>query len=126
MVETLNTHETANSLYSMLGTGLLFYEGRYWLAENYNAELYGGGWFASPIYETENGLEVRPAGGNWCYKSNGAIEAQSLNNEQMKQIYQSWIKHLDWTCKMIEKYPDEINKLQTQADYFRGLLLACA
>ncbi len=31
-------------------------------SKSYNAELYGGGWFASPIYETQNGLEVRPAG----------------------------------------------------------------
>jgi hypothetical protein len=89
---------------------IIFYKGRYWLAEKYDDNLYGGGWFASPIYETETGLEVRPAGGDWCYKSNGAIISEILPNEKLEQIYCSWQKHLEWTCGIIEKYNGECKK----------------
>ena len=111
---------------ALLGTGLVWYKGSYWLAKTYNPELYGGGWFASPIYETKDGLEVRPAGGNWCYKSNGAIVAEGLTNNQKKQVYDSWIKHLKWTCNIVEKYPKEVEKYNRQISYFDALRKACS
>ena len=73
---------------------IIFYKGRYWLAEKYDDNLYGGGWFASPIYETETGLEVRPAGGDWCYKSNGAIISEILPNEKLTQTAKSELKFI--------------------------------
>lgn len=100
---------------------LIWYDSRYWLADTFNAELYGGGWFAYPIYENEEGLEVRPAGGGWCYKINGAIMAEGLTNDQKRKIYESWIKHLEWTCKMIDNFPKEIEKYKKQISYFHML-----
>ena len=54
------------------------------VTEKYDNELYGGGWFASPIYQEGEILEVRPAGGNWCYKVNGAKPVH-LSNGKKKQ-----------------------------------------
>ncbi|MDC9722922.1 MAG: hypothetical protein PSN34_09120 [Urechidicola sp.] len=121
-----DTKETSNELYKLLGTGLVWYDGRYWLAETYNPKLYGGGWFASPIYGTNDELEVRPAGGNWCYKNNGAIEATDLTTDQKKQIYDSWIKHLNWVCGHIQKYPNDLKMYNEKIDYFKALRKDCA
>ena len=96
--------------YKFLGQELIFYKDRYWLADTYNDELYGGGWFASPIYETVEGLEVRPAGGNWCFKSRGAIVLESLTPIQKLQVYDSWIKHLKFSRKIVLDYTEEVNK----------------
>ena len=123
---TVNEPTKAMPYDTLLGTGLVWYDGRYWLAEEFDPELYGGGWFASPIYETKDGLEVRPAGGNWCYEENGAIKATGLTNEQKQQVYDSWLKHLNWTCKIVEKYPEEVKKYNEQIIYFEALRKACA
>lgn len=126
--DPLHRNESPNSLinmskYSNLGTGkIIGYDGRRWMVEEYNPDLCGGGYFASPIYESENGLEVRPAGGNWCYKANGAIEI-TVDDVLKRQIYQSWLNHLIWTRNFIGKFKaDKVDELESQITYFNNLM----
>lgn len=110
----------------MLGDGIINYDGRLWLVEKYDNELYGGGWFASPIYQVGDKLEVRPAGGNWCYKINGAKEFK-LEPEKRKQVYESWIAHLEWSNNFIgSDYPDATKDYLDKISFWRGLSTAIA
>jgi hypothetical protein len=142
--EISTTEKTPIALKQMLCTSfsankqgaIIFYDGKLWLVDHYNAELYEGGYFASPIYVNDNGqYEARPAGGNWCYKVNGAKETDTMPIDRLKQTYQSWIDHLNWTCKIIAGSMDiknnadckkEYKKLQNDIAYYEGLLKNCA
>ena len=96
--------------YIFTGIGdILFYEGRYWLPEKYDSEIYGG-WFASPVYETKDGLEVRPSDAKWIYRINGADIAKFISKEQKQQIIKSWIAYLK-KMKIVE---GEVRDVQTQ------------
>ncbi len=98
------------------------YDGRYWLVEKYDADLYEGGFFAVPIYFDENQkAEVRHAGSNWCYKCNGAF----LKDPEKKVIieaYESQIKHLEWCKKMQKEYKDNLLKINTKIEHYKKLL----
>lgn len=110
----------------VLGDGIINYDGRLWLAEKYDDELYGGGWFASPIYQEGERLEVRPAGGNWCYKVNGAKPVH-LPNDKKKQVYESWIGHLEWSNNLLgDKYPEAKKEYSEKLSFWRGLSNAIA
>ncbi len=104
----------------------IYYDGKYWLVEKYNQELYEGGFFAVPIYFLEDHTaEVRHGGSNWCYKCNGAF----LKNPEKKvinQAYESQLKHLNW-CKSIQikstdYYESTNNKINKQIKFYEDLL----
>ncbi|WP_374552111.1 hypothetical protein [Flavobacterium sp.] len=100
--KTSINHDTLPDAKHLLGDGIIFYDGKYRLAE----KITENGWFCSPIYETENGLEVRPAGGNWASIHNGAVKINDYPTEKKKQVYKSWINHLEKSIKFISKHPN--------------------
>ena len=122
---TTNTFDTANSNV-MLGDGIISYDGRFYLAEMF----VNNAWFASPIYETGNGIEVRPAGGNWFFIQNGAKKVDDFPSDKKKKVYQSWIEHLERTISYVRKNPNFeeswiITPLE-QINFWRNLLNAIA
>ena len=123
--EPLNLAENGNSTKPLLVAGLISYEGRQWLAEEYSEEIGNGAWMASPIYHTDNGLEVRPAGGNWCFKSRGAVPS-ILEAENQKEVYESWIKHLQKTISFLRgKYPKVELDYKNKISFWQSLADAC-
>ena len=110
---------------NVLVAGIISYEDRQWLAEEYSAEIGNGAWMASPIYHTDNGLEVRPAGGNWCFKSRGAVPS-ILEPEKQKEVYESWIKHLQKTINFLRgKFPEVELEYKSKISFLEGLTDAC-
>ena len=109
----------------MYNTDIISNKGKLWLAEKYDDQLYGGGWFASPVYVVGEIMEVRPAGGNWCYKTHGAIIVTNLTKEQKHQIYSSWLEHLKWTKKMVKGYIGEERRLVKNIKHFNKLIEKC-
>ena len=87
-------------------------------------------WFASPIYEIGNGIEVRPAGGNWFFIQNGAKKVDDFPSDKKKKVYQSWIEHLERTISYVRKNPNfEESWIKTpleQINFWRNLLNAIA
>jgi hypothetical protein len=123
--EPLNLAENGNSTKPLLVAGLISYEGRQWLAEEYSEEIGNGAWMASPIYHTDNGLEVRPAGGNWCFKSRGAVPS-ILEAENQKEVYESWIKHLQKTISFLRgKFPEVELDYKNKISFWQSLADAC-
>ena len=120
---TINTFDTANSNV-MLGDGIISYDGRFYLAEMF----VNNAWFASPIYEIGNGIEVRPAGGNWFFIQNGAKKVDDFPSDKKKKVYQSWIEHLERTISYVRKNPNfEESWIKTpleQINFWRNLLNA--
>jgi len=110
----------------MLGDGIISYDGRFYLAEMF----VNNAWFASPIYETGNGIEVRPAGGNWFFIQNGAKKVDDFPSDKKKKVYQSWIEHLERTIYYVRKNPNfEESWIKTyleQINFWRNLLNAIA
>ncbi len=110
---------------NVLVSGIISYEGRQWLAEEYSEEIGNGAWFANPIYYTDNGLEVRPAGGNWCFKSRGAV-LSILEAEKQKEVYESWIKHLQKTINFLRgKFPEVELDYKNKISFWQSLADAC-
>jgi hypothetical protein len=110
---------------NMLVDSIISYEGRQWLAEEYSEEVGNGAWMASPIYHTDNGLEVRPAGCNWCSKTRGAVPV-FLEPEKRKEVYESWIKHLQKTINFLRgKFPEEELEFLKKISFWQSLADAC-
>lgn len=110
---------------NVLVAGIISYEGRQWLAEEYSEEIGKGAWLASPIYHTDNALEVRPAGGNWCFKSRGAV-LSILEPEKKKEVYESWIKHLQKTIDFLRgKFPEVELDYKNKISFWQSLADAC-
>ena len=117
--------QTATCDNNMLVAGIISYEGRQWLAEEYSEEIGNGAWMASPIYHTNDGLEVRPAGGNWCFKSRGAVPV-ILEPKKKKEVYESWIKHLQKTINFLRgKFPEVELNYKNQISFWQSLADAC-
>ena len=110
---------------NMLVVGIISYEGRQWLAEEYSEEIGKGAWMASPIYHTDNGLEVRPAAANWCFKSRGAVSS-ILEPEKQKEVYESWVKHLQKTIHFLRgKFPQVELHYKNKISFWQNLADAC-
>jgi hypothetical protein len=116
--------QNGNSKKPILVAGIISYEGRQWLAEEYSEEIGNGAWMATPIYHTDNGLEVRPAGGNWCFKSRAVPSI--LEPEKQKEVYESWIKHLQKTISFLRgKYPKVELEYKNKISFWQSLADAC-
>ena len=125
MTKYLENTKTANCDNNVLVAGIISYEGRQWLAEEYSEDIGGGAWFASPIYHTDNGLEVRPAGANWCFKSRGAV-VSILESEKQKEVYKSWINHLQKTIKFLRgKFPEVELDYKNKISFWQSMSDAC-
>ena len=95
------------------------------LSEEYSEEIGNGAWMASPIHHTDNGLEVRPAGGNWCFKSRGAVPS-ILEPKKKKEVYESWIKHLEKTINFLSgKFPEVELDYKNKISFWQSLADAC-
>ncbi len=104
----------------------IYYEGKFWMIEKFDPQLYGGGYFAIPVYFTkDNRAEVRHSGGNWCYAVNGAF-LKYPEKQVAIQAYESCLKYLNWSKKMqmeSTNYFDEVNsKINKQIRLFGKLL----
>jgi hypothetical protein len=108
----------------------IYYDGKYWLVEKFDPELYEGGFFAVPVYFDENQqAEVRHASSNWCYKCNGAFLKDPERNV-MIEAYKSQIKYLEWQkgvhkeslFEKKENYQDYLLKMNTKIDFYIKLL----
>ena len=69
----------------------------------------------------EQKADVRPAGGNWCYKSNGAMLKNPERNV-MIEAYKSYLKHLRWSKKIQEKMKYDTKKINKHIEHYEKLL----
>lgn len=105
----------------------IYYQGKYWLVHKNDADLYEGAYFASPIYQVEEGFEVRHGGSNWCYKIKGVLEKDPEHNI-IKASFESQIKHLKWAIHMMrhakreEWYNKQLMEYEEEISFYESKL----
>lgn len=100
----------------------IYYDGMYWLVHHFDKDLYGGGWFASPLFSPKpDEIEVSVGAGNWCYASNGAY-LKDPDTEMMKRAYQNYLEHLKWCRETQIKQNCDLTTINGFIKYYGDLL----
>lgn len=107
---------------------IIQYDWRHWMVDHFDESLYGGWYFAKPIWLNDDWkYEVRRGGTNRCYVSNWAIEVCNLTEFDRMDVYRSELTELEKSLGHIKKYVDwhrDAELTQSKIDFINKKLLS--